>query len=358
MPVQWNVVDPNAPRTLADIFNPESQRMRAAKLQGTEEQAQGLELQNIQRAQQIQEAQQKATLAPQVREQEKMKQMELYSRQIDSMIANDLNAGLPRDVIKQRASTRAKQLGLDENTIGEGLKDLDLIKDDATVYKKYLFAADPEAARKEQIKKAFETPKPMEAPKTVTYKSGGKEITEEWDAAKGVWRRKGVSDITGGAGEGPKLTEAQAKATTFASQMAAASNELGVLENAGYDPASLSAQAETKVAGGVANLAVSEEAQRAKQAQNQWSEAFLRVKTGAAATQPEVELNNKTFFPQVGDGPETIKQKRRMREQAERDVLNMAGPGRGLATPRQPQQTTFSADKEARYQEWKRKQGL
>lgn len=158
---------------------------------------------------------------------------------------------------------------------------------------------------------------------------------------------------------GPKMTEAQAKATTFASQMAAASNELGSLENSGYDPSSLKTQLQTKLAGGAGNIATTQEAQRAKQAQNQWSEAFLRVKTGAAATQPEVELNNKTFFPQFGDSPQVIEQKRRMRLQAEQDVLNMAGGGRELATKRQAPQPSgnFDADKEARYQAWKAQQG-
>lgn len=134
---------------------------------------------------------------------------------------------------------------------------------------------------------------------------------------------------------GPKMTEAQAKATTFASQMAAASNELDKLEQGGFDPNKTSSQLQTGMAGGLGNVFTSPEAQQAKQTQNQWSEAFLRVKTGAAATKDEVELNNKTFFPQVGDSPEVIRQKRNMRMQAERDVLNMTGPGREMATKRE-----------------------
>lgn len=137
-----------------------------------------------------------------------------------------------------------------------------------------------------------------------------------------------------GAKKAGKLTEAQAKATTFASQMAAASNELDKLEAGGYDPSSAYSQFETGMAGGLGNVFASQKAQQAKQTQNQWSEAFLRVKTGAAATLPEVELNNKTFFPQYGDGPDVIEQKRQMRANAEQDVLNMAGEGRGLATQR------------------------
>ena len=159
----------------------------------------------------------------------------------------------------------------------------------------------------------------------------------------------------------PKLTEGQAKATTFASQMASASNELDKLEASGFDPTSTSTQMQTKFAGGMGNIFTSPKAQQAKQTQNQWSESFLRVKTGAAATEPEVELNNKTFFPQLGDSPAVINQKRQMRVQAEQDVLNMAGAGRDLATQRnQPPVKSggqFDSDKEARYQAWKAQRG-
>lgn len=143
---------------------------------------------------------------------------------------------------------------------------------------------------------------------------------------------------------GPKLTEGQAKATTFASQMASASNELDKLEAAGFDPTSTSTQLQTNLAGGIGNVFTSPQAQQAKQTQNQWSEAFLRVKTGAAATEPEVQLNNKTFFPQIGDSPAVIAQKKRMRVQAENDVLNMSGPGREVATQRTAPQDTADID--------------
>lgn len=121
-------------------------------------------------------------------------------------------------------------------------------------------------------------------------------------------------------------TEIQAKAGTFHSQMVSASNELGTLSREGFDPSSVRTQVETSVAGGLTNPIAGEKAQRARQAQEQWSEAFLRVKTGAAATQGEVDRNIRTFFPQVGDTPEVIAQKARMRKQAEADVASMAGP--------------------------------
>lgn len=120
------------------------------------------------------------------------------------------------------------------------------------------------------------------------------------------------------------LTEAAAKATTYLGQMRSATK---VLKDIGADQSALSLQAETALAGGPMNIAIREKAQRVRQAQDQWSEAFLRFKTGAASTPAEVAANRKTFFPVVGDKPETIAQKAAMRLQAERDLEIPAGRG-------------------------------
>jgi len=122
-------------------------------------------------------------------------------------------------------------------------------------------------------------------------------------------------------------TESQAKAQTFYSQMTSASRELEHLQKQGFDPTSLASQTQVKLAGTPARIAVSAEAQGAKQAQEQWAESFLRIKTGAAATKDEVTRNVATFFPQIGDSPQVIEQKARMRQQAEQDVLAMTKPG-------------------------------
>ena len=143
-------------------------------------------------------------------------------------------------------------------------------------------------------------------------------------------------------GTGKDLTEAQGKASAFQSQMVSANNIVNQLEAAGFDPTSLRNQTAVKLAGGAANPVVPVTAQQYKQAQNQWSEAFLRFKTGAAATEPEVVLNNRTFFPVFGDKPEQIAQKAAMREQAERDIGIAAGRGANLGAqpigqqPKQP----------------------
>lgn len=75
------------------------------------------------------------------------------------------------------------------------------------------------------------------------------------------------------------------------------------------------------------------DAQKAAQAQRQWAESFLRAKTGAAATQPEVEGNIRTFFPVVGDTPEVINSKAAARAQAEQDMQIVAGRGASQIKP-------------------------
>jgi len=121
-------------------------------------------------------------------------------------------------------------------------------------------------------------------------------------------------------------TESQAKAATFYSQMTSASDELKNLKTEGFDPNNPAIQAQVSIAGTRAGAFVPQEAQRARQAQEQWAESFLRIKTGAAATKDEVDRNVKTFFPSIGDKPEAVAQKERARAKAEQDVLKMTKP--------------------------------
>ncbi|MCW5668134.1 MAG: hypothetical protein KIT86_00645 [Hydrogenophaga sp.] len=131
--------------------------------------------------------------------------------------------------------------------------------------------------------------------------------------------------LNGAPGGGTtKLTEGEAKGTLYLGQMRSATNELNKLTSEGKDawPSSVAMAKKDW-----ANWAAPANAQQVSQLQDQWSEAFLRAKTGAAATPGEVTLNNRTFFPQVGDGPDVIAQKARMRAQAEQDMGAPAGRG-------------------------------
>lgn len=154
----------------------------------------------------------------------------------------------------------------------------------------------------------------------------------------------------------PTLTESQAKAAVFQSQMVGATNNVNRLEQGGFDPTKMSTQAGISFAGGRLNPVISPEAQQYKQAQDQWSEAYLRFKTGAAATKDEVEKNRKTFFPQFGDTPEQVKQKAEARTQAEHDIGMAAGRGgnRGVqyTTPSAPASKDQPKKEEAPQTAW------
>ena len=62
-------------------------------------------------------------------------------------------------------------------------------------------------------------------------------------------------------------------------------------------------------------------------AQRQWAEGILRIQTGAAATEPEINRVINTYFPQAGDDPQTVRFKRQQRRGAS-TAIKTAGQGR------------------------------
>ena len=172
--------------------------------------------------------------------------------------------------------------------------------------------------------------------------------TQDYEAAQqdvnGNWifvpKRPGlpIKDLSGNIVAGAQLkpkaekaaTESQAKAATFFSQMTNASDELRKLQQEGFDPSSPLSQTAVNLAGTPLRGIAGQQAQRARQIQEQWAESFLRIKTGAAATKDEVRKNIETFFPRFGEtDPQIIAQKERARAQAEQDVLRMTKEGGG-----------------------------
>ena len=145
--------------------------------------------------------------------------------------------------------------------------------------------------------------------------------------AKGGGTPSIIPGVTPPPKEEKAPTESQAKAATFYKQMTGASETLNALEKEGYNPAQLSNQISVAAAGTGATGLVNPQAQRARQAQEQWAESFLRIKTGAAATKDEVKRNVETFFPKIGEtDPTVIQQKANARKAAEQDVLEMTAP--------------------------------
>jgi len=127
---------------------------------------------------------------------------------------------------------------------------------------------------------------------------------------------------------GKPLTEFQGKATNFGIQMAGSMKEMKAVENSGFNPTSTKNQALLAVSGtSLGNMVASPEAQRYKQAMDNFTENFIRFKSGANVPMHEIEKDLKNMMPQTGDTPDKIEQKQRARERALEGMAISAGPG-------------------------------
>lgn len=133
---------------------------------------------------------------------------------------------------------------------------------------------------------------------------------------------------------GDKLTETEAKGTLFWRQMSSAEEAARGLAGPTFDMANLGSQLGVRMAGSdMTNWLAPEKAQQYAQAAEQWAEAYLRLKTGAATTADEIKRNARAYFPQPGDLPQTILQKNQMRARAIDDVSIIAGRGVDKSPP-------------------------
>lgn len=117
-------------------------------------------------------------------------------------------------------------------------------------------------------------------------------------------------------GEKP-LTEYQGKALTFGTRAADANNVIKSLEGK-YNTLSSSY---------LPSFLNSTEGQRVQQAQRNFVNAVLRQESGAAIASSEFDNAAKQYFPQPGDKPEVLTQKRENRERVIKGFTKQAGPG-------------------------------
>lgn len=118
----------------------------------------------------------------------------------------------------------------------------------------------------------------------------------------------------GGAGGGKPLTEFQVKAMSQLSRMDRTEALLNSPEFASYSPALADVAVDKVPLAG--NYAVSKAYQQYKQAAREWISGLLRLDSGAAVPDSEFKTYFATFFPQPGDGPETVAQKAEARAAA------------------------------------------
>lgn len=123
-------------------------------------------------------------------------------------------------------------------------------------------------------------------------------------------------------GEKP-LTESQSNATAYGMRAQDSNDILKQIatKNNLSDLSVLAAKSR------VGNIAVPEWAQQAQAAKLNFITAVLRKESGAAIPPSEFDAEDRKYFPQVGDGPNTIKQKERARELAVEALGVQAGPG-------------------------------
>ncbi len=166
----------------------------------------------------------------------------------------------------------------------------------------------------------------------------GKPVLAIYDKRSGTFYDANTQQaIKGGIapkGGGEKaLTEVQGNATAFGMRMKDATSTINKLEASGeVDPSG----ALVRMSGGSGLLdvapnavagAMNPKAQVYKQAQKNWVTANLRKESGAAIPVAEMKEEIAKWFPQMGDSPEVIAEKRASREVAERAMGAQAGRG-------------------------------
>jgi hypothetical protein len=129
-------------------------------------------------------------------------------------------------------------------------------------------------------------------------------------------------------GGGKPLTDSQAKANLFGARMMESGNVLDNLADDGVRrPGNIKTVSEgiagavpivgdamARGAGALTNWTQSDQQQQVEQAQRDFINAVLRRESGAAIAPSEFANANQQYFPQPGDKPKTLEQKRRNRQ--------------------------------------------
>jgi len=116
-------------------------------------------------------------------------------------------------------------------------------------------------------------------------------------------RKRAASAATGGV----DTTEAEKTAAFLATRVASGLSTLGTLGRSG-DP-TIGSQLANAVPFGLGNYATDEARQRTRDAQLDILDAALTLGTGAAYTREQLEGYRQSYFPQIGDGENNIKDK-------------------------------------------------
>lgn len=118
------------------------------------------------------------------------------------------------------------------------------------------------------------------------------------------------------------MTEFQGKAALYGTRSAQSDKVLKSLE----DKISTAGLAAGQATGIIGNTLMSSDQRRVDQAQRDFVNAVLRQESGAVISDAEFANAKKQYFPQTGDDPKTVSQKRANRELAIKGFARMSGP--------------------------------
>lgn len=127
-----------------------------------------------------------------------------------------------------------------------------------------------------------------------------------------------------------KTTEGERSAAGYLHRMRSAEEIIGGLEGTGYRPG-LGSKIADMLPIDAGNFFRTPEGQRYRQAAMDWIRAKLRKESGAQIAADEFEGEFQTYFPQPGDSPEVVEQKRAARKRAEESMAIEAGRATDLA---------------------------
>lgn len=142
------------------------------------------------------------------------------------------------------------------------------------------------------------------------------------DSGEPVIAKPLIDPVATAAKKAKEYKQGELTSAGFASRMTGAEDIIDRFENnEEFDPINELSNTLGTFAQAAGNIALSPEQRQYKQAARNWIQAKLRKESGAAIPPEEMESEYRTFFPVVGDDPQTIKQKREARDIATKAMI-------------------------------------
>ncbi len=224
----------------------------------------------------------------------------------DRIAEIESRGGDPRDTVELLNTPYEKRQGVVDNLINIGERFKIIGRDPATGVVKF---GQPRAGITPTGEQAFFQTSPTGEVRRV---EGFAPIPKEGETIETL-PGGGVRITRGKGGKSKRYTEGQSKAGGFAFRLNTAIPILTELENkVGFSPEALAGQVAENIPL-LGNLIIGEDRQVYNQAKENFVTAVLRKESGAVISDSEFKREDRKYFPQAGDGPRVIANKRKAR---------------------------------------------